>query len=335
MMSFILLRHDKIKIYMKITVGIPVYNRKENIALCIDSVLNQKINSEIDFSVLVVDNNSDDGTKDILKGYEKNPLIDVIYNTKNVGMAGNWTKVFTASKGDYTFLLHSDDLLLPNAIDSVYKFLKQNPECEFGFSQVDIKTNKNVRKNIFSLKNKKTGYVNNNWLLNNYFYKADHPCPPQTWFVKNGIIEKMGGFLEGSMCCDFNMSFKIVASNYKIGYIDKSLTQWVLHDDNTGGGDIRKHKAHLLLAIKDLKNRHKEFSLDLDKIKEAEIWVEKHELLEFLKLGEKQLAKEKIKQLKKHLKPADFKQCLMLTFHYFGINMVKPFYKAKLLLDSV
>ena len=320
---------------MKITIGIPVFNRKTNIASCINSVLNQKIISEVDFSVLIVDNNSDDGTREVLKTFETNPLVEIIYNDKNIGMAGNWTKVFKSSNADYTFLLHSDDLLLPFTIDNVYIFLKQYPNCEFGFGQVDIKKNKNIRKNIFSLKGHKTGYIDNNWLLDNYFYKADHPCPPQTWFLKKGVIEKLGDFLDGSMCCDFNMSFKIVSSKYKIGYISKSLTQWVIHDANTGGGDIRNHKTHLLAAIQDLECNHEKYNLDLNKLYKSKIFVEKNELLEFLKTGETKLAKEKIKYLKTELSKNEFKELLMLTFYYSGINLIQPFYKVKLFLDTL
>ena len=95
---------------MKITIGIPVFNRKTNIASCINSVLNQKIISEVDFSVLIVDNNSDDGTREVLKTFETNPLVEIIYNDKNIGMAGNWTKVFKSSNADYTFLLQVSQL---------------------------------------------------------------------------------------------------------------------------------------------------------------------------------------------------------------------------------
>jgi glycosyltransferase involved in cell wall biosynthesis len=320
---------------MKITIGIPVYNRKKSIELCINSALNQKIISDIDFSILIVDNNSDDGTKEILKSFNKNPLVEIIYNDKNIGMASNWTKVFKSSKADYTFLLHSDDLLLPDTIDTVFKFLHQHPDCEFGFGQVDIKKNKKIRKNIFSLKHHKTGYIDNIWLLDNYFYKADHPCPPQTWFVKKGIIEQLGGFLEGSMCCDFNMSFKIVASNYKIGYIKESLTQWILHDSNTGGGDIRNHKAHLLAAIQDLELNKIKYNLDANRLSKSVFFVEKYELLEFLKIGETKLAKQKIKMLKKELNKTEFKDFLMLIFYYSGINLIKPIYKIKLFLDTI
>jgi len=321
---------------MKITVGIPVYNRKTKIKACIDSVLNQEISENDQFSVLVVDNNSNDGTKEILKSYETNNKVEIVYNEENLGMAGNWTKVFNVADSEYIFLLHSDDLLNKGTLHKVFDFLNTNPDCDFGFGNVDIVSDKNTRKNIFSLKNKGNELLDNDWLLNNYYYKASHPCPPQTWFIKKGIIEEMGGFIDKNMCCDFNMSFKIVASNYKIGYINSSLTKWMIHDENVGGGDIRKHKNDLLKAIDDLYEQQEKFSLDSNKMNEIKIWVEKEELLKYLKIGDKKGAKEKIKSLsKKYFDLTSFKELLMLVYKYVGLNLVKPFFKVKVFLDTI
>lgn len=321
---------------MKITVGIPVYNRKTKIKACIDSVLNQNLPEDHNYTVLVVDNNSNDGTKDILKEYESNSRVEVVYNKENVGLAGNWTKVFNTANSDYIFLLHSDDLLKEGALLKVFNFLKEFPNCDFGFGNVDIINETHTRKNIFSLKNKGNQLLNNNWLLDNYFYKASHPCPPQTWFIRKGIIEEMGGFIDKNMCCDFNMSFKIVASNYKIGYINSSLTKWMIHGENIGGGDIRKHKNDLLKAIDDLHDQTEKLGLNADKMQNIKSWVEKEELLKYLKIGERKEAREKVKTLtRKQFNTSSLKESLMLIFKYSGINLVKPLFKVKVFLDTI
>jgi glycosyltransferase involved in cell wall biosynthesis len=321
---------------MKITVGIPVYNRKSRIAACIDSVLTQQVNSAFTFSVLVVDNASTDGTREVLEGYASNEQVRVVYNESNVGMAPNWTKVFAEADADYIYLLHSDDFLLPGTLQKVADFVTEHPDCDFGFGAVHIDTGKSIRKDIFKLKGQATGIVPNSWLLEEYFYKASHPCPPQTWFVKKGVIEAMGGFITNNMCCDFNMSFKIVASNYTIGYINESLSMWVLHDENIGGGDIRKHKKDLLAAIADIQENAVALKLDTSKLAGITDWVAKEELLKFLKIGDRAEASLKAADLTAPtFDKSSLKELLMWLFKYTKINLIRPFYKVKTLLDTL
>jgi len=318
---------------MNITVAIPVYNRKDHISYCIDSVLNQKETPQFSYSILVIDNSSTDGTKNVLKEYEKNKKVDVIYNDTNLGMAGNWTKCFEKSQGDYTYLLHSDDLMLPEALITIADFLQKYPECDFGFGNVNVNKNNSVTKNVFSLKGKHFEILNNQWLLDNYFYRASHPCPPQTWFIKKGVIEQCGEFIENTMCCDFNMSFKIVASNYKIGYINKSLAEWIIHDDNTGGGDMSKHKEHLVLAIEEIKNRKDEYNLDELKINQTLLEVNREEAFYYLKIGNNKKATSAIKQFNSKEKYFEYnlesKDYLIKLYDYTGLNIVGLLYKIK------
>lgn len=318
---------------MKITVSIPVYNRKDRISYCIDSVLNQNENSQFSFTVLVIDNSSTDGTKDVLKEYSKSKKVTVIYNSTNVGMANNWTKCFEKAQSDYIYLLHSDDRMLPNTLITISDFLHQYPECDFGFGNVDINRNNRITKNVFSLRGKHFELLNNQWLLDEYFYRASHPCPPQTWFIRKGVIEQCGGFIKDTICCDFNMSFKIVASNYNIGYINKSLAEWIIHDDNAGGGDMSKHKYHLLRAIEEIKNRKDEFNLDELKINQALLEVEKEEAFYYLKFGNNKKAKsviEKLKNKEAHYKyRSQLKDYLTYFFYYTNINIINPLYKLK------
>ena len=66
---------------MQLTVVIPVYNEKETIEEVVEYVKNTGLVDEI----MIVDDGSTDGTRDILKQYEGDPLIRVILQDKNQG----------------------------------------------------------------------------------------------------------------------------------------------------------------------------------------------------------------------------------------------------------
>ena len=67
---------------MLISVIIPTYNRAYCITRSIESVLNQTYKH---FEILIVDDNSTDGTREILEPYLSDPRITYIRHAKNQG----------------------------------------------------------------------------------------------------------------------------------------------------------------------------------------------------------------------------------------------------------
>lgn len=55
---------------IKISVIIPIYNSKEYINRCIDSLVNQK--NFNDYEIILVDDGSSDGSEKVCDEYEKN-----------------------------------------------------------------------------------------------------------------------------------------------------------------------------------------------------------------------------------------------------------------------
>ena len=66
---------------MKLSVVIPVYNEKKTLSELICRVEAVKLEKEI----IIVDDASTDGTRDLLKKYEEQERFKVIYQSKNAG----------------------------------------------------------------------------------------------------------------------------------------------------------------------------------------------------------------------------------------------------------
>ncbi|WP_405198356.1 glycosyltransferase family 2 protein [Christiangramia sp. LLG6405-1] len=90
----------------KIGVVILTYNRISLLKICVSKVLNQTYS---DTEILIVDNNSEDGTKDYLKSLEG---IDKLYLSENLGPAGGFyegIKHFAENTNvDYVWLMDDD-----------------------------------------------------------------------------------------------------------------------------------------------------------------------------------------------------------------------------------
>ena len=101
---------------MRFSIIIPVFNVKQYLRDCLDSVLVQTFG---DWEVLCIDDGSTDGSADILREYAaKDSRIKVIAQ-KNAGTAAARNAGLKASKGDYIFFLDSDDWIESKALQTL------------------------------------------------------------------------------------------------------------------------------------------------------------------------------------------------------------------------
>ena len=106
----------------KVSVIIPMYNRKHYISDAVDSVLNQTFQ---DFEIIIRDDGSTDGSYDFVKEKYDAQIstgkIKLHRNEKNIGEFATVRALSEDAIGKYIMILHSDDLFLPHAIAHLYK----------------------------------------------------------------------------------------------------------------------------------------------------------------------------------------------------------------------
>lgn len=110
----------------KISVLIPMYNRKHYISDAIDSVLNQTFQ---DFEIIIRDNCSTDGSFEFVRDKYAAEIssgrIKLIRNFKNLGEYANVARLFASAQSEYVHVLHSDDFMLPHALEHLYYVAKE------------------------------------------------------------------------------------------------------------------------------------------------------------------------------------------------------------------
>lgn len=112
----------------RVSILIPVFNRKAYIAECILSALNQTFR---DFEVVVVDNASKDGTWEICQQFAVNDSrVRVFQNESNIGPVRNWLRCVDEASGKYGKFLFSDDLMLPQFLECVLPYIEK-PDVGF------------------------------------------------------------------------------------------------------------------------------------------------------------------------------------------------------------
>ena len=107
---------------IEVSVIIVNYNTVDLLSECIKSIYEQT--EDVVFEIIVVDNNSDDGSEGIVN--ENFPNVVFIQSGCNLGFGGANNLGIERSKGIYIFMLNPDTLLLNNALKVFLDFYRNN-----------------------------------------------------------------------------------------------------------------------------------------------------------------------------------------------------------------
>ncbi|MGY2134518.1 glycosyltransferase family 2 protein [Hymenobacter sp. HD11105] len=105
----------------KISIVIPVYNRKADLPRCLDSTRSRTAHYE----VIVVDDASTDGSYELLQTMDI-PHMKLFRNPENKGVNYTRNRGIEQASGDYILFLDSDDKLFPNGLDTVAQHVEEN-----------------------------------------------------------------------------------------------------------------------------------------------------------------------------------------------------------------
>lgn len=118
-----------------ISVIVPVYNVEKYLYRCLDSLINQ---SYLNLEILLVNDGSTDCSGDICEEYaQKDSRITVVHK-KNAGLGMARNSGLDISTGKYVIFVDSDDYLVTNMIENLYKKLKEtnSDTCIGGYQRV-------------------------------------------------------------------------------------------------------------------------------------------------------------------------------------------------------
>ena len=84
----------------------PVFNERVRLERAVDAVLDAKVADR--FELLIVDDGSTDGTRDILRGRSWPPEVRVIYHDRNRGKGAAIRTALAEARGEYTTIMDAD-----------------------------------------------------------------------------------------------------------------------------------------------------------------------------------------------------------------------------------
>jgi hypothetical protein len=210
------------------------------------------------FEIIVVDNNSNDGSIDLLR--HQYPEVKLIINLRNYGYTKAINQALRLSKGKYKVVLNPDTELMPKSIDIMINHMKSSKNIGIVGPKVlnkDGSFQKSCRRGVASPgavfsyflglsdkypNNKKfTGYHLNH-LDENIIHEVSG-VSGSCMLIKNNLINKIGYFDERYFAYQEDSDYCLTAikNGWKIYYNPDAI---VVHHGGRGGAHYLPFKAN-------------------------------------------------------------------------------------------
>ena len=112
----------------KVCIILPTYNEVENVKELIPRIFSIFKINKLDGKIIVVDDNSSDGTKDVIENFQKKYSIVLINRPKKMGIGSAYTDGFNRTLNDDSEIIFEMDAdlshnpnFIPNFVKEIYK----------------------------------------------------------------------------------------------------------------------------------------------------------------------------------------------------------------------
>ena len=220
-----------------ISIIIVSYNVKEFLHQCLLSV--EKAINKISAEIFVVDNNSIDGTCELIRS--KFPNIKLIANSKNLGFGKANNLALQKAQGKYTLFLNPDTILQEDTLEVMLDYLETNLEvglagCKIlnsdgtlqlasrrSFPSPSTALPKLLGLSKIFPKNKLCGKYNLTYLNPDESYSVD-AVSGSFMFSRTKLLKELGGFDETFFMYgeDLDLCYRIKKKKIEIHYVAKT-----------------------------------------------------------------------------------------------------------------
>src|SRR5690554_902309 len=126
----------------QLTIGMPVYNDVDFIEESLNSILNQTYGN---FKLIISDDCSTDGSLNIIEQFaKKDSRIEVIRQTKNLGISKNMELLLEKAQTPYFMWAGDDDIMKETFVEKLMTALEQNSTYVAAFSTMQFIDEENL-----------------------------------------------------------------------------------------------------------------------------------------------------------------------------------------------
>ncbi|ERM92717.1 hypothetical protein O163_03720 [Caldanaerobacter subterraneus subsp. yonseiensis KB-1] len=258
-----------------ISIIIPNYNTKNLLKQLIDSIYNNDTIHKLKYEIIVVDNNSSDGSVEYIKSLFKD--IKLISNKKNLGYAKAVNQGYKISRGEFIIICNSD-IIVPKEFDFIRLINKFKSDEDIGVmgpqllykngswqrSYGNVPNAKSALKDLLFITKINELIEKINFKLNKQKEKQVSYIVGAFLIVRRSVFERLNGWDESFFFyaedCDF--CYRTQIQGFKVLFVPSFK---VIHIGGSSSSAINVRKYKQIQARSNLLFVKKHFKKDLPK----------------------------------------------------------------------
>jgi hypothetical protein len=212
--------------FPSVSIVIATYNRAKFLGETIRSILNQQLRN---FELIVVDDGSTDDTGRLLAGY-RSQLRYLYQENRGPSAARNFG--VRCANADWISIQDSDDLCMPNHLQTLYGYAKDHPECAMVFANGDYLGEREHNRETIIPRTKSQQLANRGVKIEDFFEKSILRL--QAALISKKAYDAIGGHDESlRICMDLDLGFRLLM-NFPVAYLDSVVFSYRRHAGNIG-----------------------------------------------------------------------------------------------------
>ena len=220
-----------------LSVTICSWNTLSDLRICLQSL--QAVLSEANFEVMVIDNNSEDDSADMVEA--EFPWVRLFRMARNLGFTAGHNYLLERRQGAHALLLNSDTIVHPGAIANLLAYVNSHPQAGIvapkllnpdGSLQYSCRRFPNPVAALF--RNTPIGklFPNNRFTRDYLMQDWDHTAVREVDWVSGAafvarkeLMDKIGYFDEGFFmyCEDVDWCFRAWKAGFKVVYMPEAV----------------------------------------------------------------------------------------------------------------
>jgi glycosyltransferase involved in cell wall biosynthesis len=215
-----------------VSVIMSVYNGSQWLKDAIESVIQQTYKN---WEFIIIDDDSNDETVDILNQYKSDPRFKIIRNAERKGLTKNLNSSIAISNGEFVARMDADDICMPDRLKKQVTYLNQNSTTQVVCSFIDFIDEHGNPKGVWEDDRKTTSWKKIRSTLP-WRSCIGHP----TVMFKKEVFAKYSYNETQASSQDWDLWLQLAADNIVIEKLNEPLLLYRVHSKSVTAISLKK-----------------------------------------------------------------------------------------------
>ena len=232
---------------------VPAFNEEKGIKNTVDSLMNIDYPKN-KFEIIIVDDGSKDNTYKIAKTFANNQIR--VFTKKNGGKGSALNYGITRAKGELVFTMDADTMITPDAVRYQVARFAISPRVMCVAPVIAVHNPRGIFQRVQQIEYMLGVFIREAFAS----YNAIHITPGAFSAYRKSFFDKYGGFEEGNITEDLEMSLRVQYKGYLVENSNESIAY--THAPRTFRGLLIQRRRWYFGLIQNLKKYYRLLSKD-------------------------------------------------------------------------